>query len=82
MRRLGVDLTGAEESCDFAAGLLASWTRRWGRSKRVRFRAGSAEHVRLLVAHGLELADGAELERGSARPAPLAWPVTGYPEPA
>ncbi len=56
-REFVVDLTHAEEACDFAAGLLATWARRWRTVKRVRFRPGLPEHVRILSGHGLELAD-------------------------
>jgi hypothetical protein len=52
-----IDLTHAEEACEFAASLLASWARQWSRVKRVRFRPGTLQHERLLGAHGLELAD-------------------------
>ncbi len=68
-REFLVDLTHAVEACDFAASLLASWTRRWERLKRVRFRSGSAEHARILAGHGLELTDGDE---------PTSSPPTGY----
>ncbi len=52
-----VDLTHAVEACDFAAGVLASWARRWTSCKRVRFRPGSPEHARILAGHGLEVMD-------------------------
>src|SRR5512133_3502754 len=42
-REFIVDLTHAVEACDFAAGLLASWTRQWERLKHVQFRPGSEE---------------------------------------
>lgn len=75
-REFLVDLTHAVEACDFAAGLLASWARRWERLKRVRFVPGSTEHARVLAGHGLELADPEE----PTSPA-LGWelgpPVTG-----
>ncbi len=68
-----VDLTHAVEACDFAGCLLASWTRRWERLKRVRFRPGSPEHARILAGHGLDLAD--EPEPGDpALGGWLAWP--------
>ena len=54
-REFVVDLTHAVEACDFAAGVLASWARRWTSCKRVRFRAGSPEHARILAGHGLEV---------------------------
>ncbi|BDG06636.1 hypothetical protein [Anaeromyxobacter oryzae] len=50
-----VDLTHAEEACDFAACLLAAWAREHRREKRVRFRPGEPDHVRLLVGFGLEV---------------------------
>ena len=55
--RFLVDLTQASEACEFAAGLLASWARQRWREKHVRFQPGSWEQARMLVAHGLELAD-------------------------
>jgi hypothetical protein len=73
-----VDLSHAEEAFDFAAGILASWARRWARVKRVRFRPGTAEHERLLAGHGLELADGADLAE-TTLPVPFAWPAAGSP---
>jgi len=73
-REFLVDLTHAVEACDFAAGVLASWARRWERLKRVRFRPGSAEHARILTGHGLEVVDGEEV------PAPvLAGHLAGSP---
>lgn len=74
-----VDLTHAEEACEFAAGLLAAGVRRWGRLKRVRFRAASAEHARILAGHGLEIeAEEPAPDRalGIAVPAPGEWPLT------
>jgi hypothetical protein len=70
-----VDLTHAVEACDFAAVLLGAWTRQRP-DRRLRFRAGTAAHVRLLEAHGLELVDAAEVDAlaralaVSPRPAP------------
>jgi hypothetical protein len=56
-----VDLTHAVEACDFAAALLAGWIRLHP-GRRLRFRPGVREHVRLLVAYGLELvSDDADL---------------------
>jgi hypothetical protein len=90
-RNFVVDLTHAEEACEFAAGLLASWTRRWGRLKAVRFRPGTAEQARLLSGYGLELAEDArddddaasveladetQPEEGLGIGLPLDWPVT------
>lgn len=54
-REFVVDLSCAVEACDFAAGVIAAWARRWGRVKRVRFRPGTPEPARVLDAHGLEL---------------------------
>jgi hypothetical protein len=71
-----VDLTHAEEAWEFAASLLSSWARQWSRVKRVRFRPGSLQHERLLVAHGLELV-GAEDELDLAPAHADVWPVTG-----
>jgi hypothetical protein len=69
-REFLVDLTHAVEACDFAAGVLASWSRRWSRLKHVRFRPGDAEHARILTGHGLEV-----VEDGEAVPAPA---LAGY----
>jgi hypothetical protein len=52
-----IDLTHAEEACEFAAGLVSAWASRWRRHKRVRFRPGSPDHARLLAGFGLELVD-------------------------
>ncbi len=70
-----IDLTHAEEACDFAAGVLAAWARRFLRTKRVRFRPGSGEHARLLAGHGLDLVDDGE---ALAVPA-LAGMLSGSP---
>ena len=72
-----VDLTHAVEACDFAAALLASWLgRRPGR--RLRFRPGADEHVKLLRAHGLDvLAPDADLGPTLAFPHPRAAPLPG-----
>ncbi len=72
-----VDLTHAVAACDFAAGLLACWARSWERLKRVRFRPGCAEHARILVGHGLELAEGDELDGPALAGWTLAPPATG-----
>ncbi|ACL65491.1 conserved hypothetical protein [Anaeromyxobacter dehalogenans 2CP-1] len=50
-----IDLTHAEEACEFAACVLAGWVREHRREKRVRFRAGTREQARLLSAFGLDL---------------------------
>ena len=56
-RRFVVDLSKADEACEFAAGVLAAWARQRWREKHVTFLPGSWEHARILVAHGLELED-------------------------
>jgi hypothetical protein len=58
-REFIVDLTHAVEACDFAAVLLAAWARQRP-DRRLSFRAGSAAHVTLLRAHGLEVEGGGE----------------------
>ena len=55
--RFVVDLTHAEEACDFAAGILAAFARQRWRDKRIAFRPGSSEHARLLSGHGLAVLD-------------------------
>lgn len=72
-----VDLTHAVEACDFAAVLLAAWLRqRPGR--RLRFRPGTAAHVKLLLAHGLELvAEGDALAPRTVFPSPRSAPTSG-----
>lgn len=54
-----VDLTHAEEACEFAASILAAWARERRREKRVRFRPGAPEHARLLRGFGLEVDEAA-----------------------
>ena len=76
-REFLVDLTHAVEACDFAAGVLASWVRRWTRDKHVRFRAGSAEHARILVGHGLEVLDEDETVPAPALAGALAGTASG-----
>lgn len=63
-----IDLTHAEEACEFAAGLAAAWVARWRRHRRVRFRAGTPSHARLLACYGLELVADDDLA------SELAWP--------
>jgi hypothetical protein len=53
-REFVIDLTHAEEACEFAACLLERWTRERRLEKRVRFLPGEPEHARLLSAWGLE----------------------------
>src|SRR5690242_16420996 len=55
-----VDLTHAEEACDFAASVLAAWTRERRRIKRVSFLPGAPEHARLLHAFGLDVEEEVE----------------------
>ncbi len=52
-----VDLTHAEETCEFAACIVAAWAREHRREKRVRFRPGAPEHVRLLAGFELEVVE-------------------------
>jgi anti-anti-sigma regulatory factor len=61
-REFVIDLTHAVEACDFAACLLAAWSRQRRHAKQVRFLPGAPEHARILSAHGLELVDEAELD--------------------
>ncbi len=76
-REFLVDLSHAEEACDFAAGLLSCWSRQWARVKRVRFRPGTPEHERLLARHGLEVAAGDALgpQRLVSPASPVAAPA-------
>lgn len=59
-REVVVDLTHAEEACDFAACVLAAYARERRRDRRIRFRSTERAHARLLRAHGLDV----ELPRG------------------
>jgi hypothetical protein len=77
-REFVVDLAHAEEACDFAAAVLASWARQWARVKRLRFRAGTATHARILAAHGLEVDAAAE----DLPSPPPARALAGEAEPA
>jgi anti-anti-sigma regulatory factor len=52
-----VDLAGAEEACEFAACVLASYARQHRRSRRIRCRVTSPALARLLAGYGLELCD-------------------------
>jgi hypothetical protein len=83
-REFVVDLTHAEEACDFAAALLATWTRQWRRAKRVAFRPGTREHARLLAGWGLELLeDDALPSAGAPAAAPsVVGPTRGASRPA
>lgn len=69
-----IDLTHAEEAFDFAASLLAAWTRRWGRTKRVAFRPGTDAHARLLAGHGLDAPEEAEMIEPALSPLAGASP--------
>lgn len=76
-REFVVDLTHAVEACDFAAALLASWLRQRP-SRRLRFRPGTVEHVKLLRAHGLEcLAEDVDLAPEMGFPLPRSLPASG-----
>lgn len=72
-----VDLTHAVEACDFAASLFAVWTKQWGRLRRVLFRPGCEEHVRILAGHGLDLAAGDEAPEPELVGRLAAPPTTG-----
>ena len=76
-REFLVDLTHAVEACDFAAGVLASWVRRWTRHKHVQFRAGSVEHARILAGHGLEVLPPDEAVPAPALVGALAGSASG-----
>lgn len=52
-----VDLTCADEACDFAAAILERYARQRWREKRIRFVPGSPRHARVLASHGLELSE-------------------------
>jgi hypothetical protein len=79
-----IDLTRAEEACDFAACILASYVRQRWRDRRVRFCPGTDAHARLLAGYGLELCEPPPLghevggpgataaNEGAAPPAPPA----------
>lgn len=72
-RRFVVDLTHAEEACEFAASLLAAWWRERRRAVALTFRPGEPEHVRLLLAFGLEL----EASPAATPASLLAWEPAG-----
>jgi hypothetical protein len=76
-REFVVDLTHAEEACEFAACILAGWAREHRRDKRIRFRPGEDDHVRLLVAFGLEVLEVEPV----ATWASVDVPATGRPVP-
>jgi STAS domain-containing protein len=78
-REFVVDLAHSEEAFEFAAAILSSWARQWSRVKRVTFRAASAEHARILAAHGLE---GDEEPVDGAAPAPPGRALAGEADPA
>ncbi len=52
-----VDLSNAEEACAFAASVLAAHARAHRLTQRLRCRAASAAHARLLAAYGLEVVE-------------------------
>lgn len=60
-----IDLTHAEEACEFAACILAGWARERRREKQVRFRAATREQARLLAGFGLDVEDEGERASGS-----------------
>jgi anti-anti-sigma regulatory factor len=77
-----VDLTHAEEACEFAASVLAAWARERRRVKRVAFRPGAPEHARLLHGFGLEVAEEVEPVPAlalSLEPSPLSAPSVEAP---
>jgi anti-anti-sigma regulatory factor len=69
-----IDLTHAAEAFEFAAGVIAAWARQWDRVKRVRFRPGAPEHLRLLAGYGLEIHDG---DPSAFLPVGMPVPVPG-----
>lgn len=72
-----VDLTHAVEACDFAAAILAAWSRQRP-DRHLSFRPGAPDHARILRAHGLEvLSDEADLAPTLAFPPPRSLPVSG-----
>ena len=72
--RFVVDLTHAEETCDFAAGILAAFARQRWRDKRIAFRPGSSAHARLLSGHGLDVMDDDE-PLDPELPSVATWPA-------
>ncbi len=72
-----VDLTYADEACEFAACILANWVREHRRERRVRVVPGEPEHARILAGFGLELID----EESVLSPIELSLdePATGRP---
>lgn len=52
-----IDLTYADEACEFAACILANWVREHRRERRVRVVPGEPEHARVLAGFGLDLVD-------------------------
>lgn len=65
-----IDLSHADEACEFAAGVIASYARQRWRDRRIRFRPGDPAWARLLVGYGLEVegepAAGTELAEAAA----------------
>ena len=78
VRDFVIDLTHAEEACEFAASVVSAWASQWRRHARVRFRPGSPDHARLLAGFGLELVeDGADTEPTLTLGLPYATPGAG-----
>jgi hypothetical protein len=75
-RAFVIDLAHAVEACEFAACVLAGWARERRREKRLRFRPGTPEHVRLLAGFGLEVE---EREQTAADEEPFAAVEVGPP---
>lgn len=71
-----IDLAHAVEACEFAACVLAGWARERRGEKRLRFRPGTPEHVRLLAGFGLEVE---ACEQTDAEEGPFAALEVGPP---
>lgn len=77
-REFVIDLTHAEEACEFAAGVIAAWAQRCWREKHVRFRPGTAEQARMVSAYGFELVpDDADVEPELGILAGQSWTAAG-----
>ncbi|WP_242339974.1 MULTISPECIES: hypothetical protein [Anaeromyxobacter] len=68
--RFVVDLTHAEEAFEFAASILATFSRQCWRTKQIAFLPGSSDHARLLSGFGLEVLED---EVAAGLPLALAW---------
>jgi hypothetical protein len=77
-REFVIDLTHAVEAFDFAAWVLATWARERRQDRRIRFRAGTPEHAKLLAAYGLEVLDD---EEADALTVPLGFRAIWKPKP-